>query len=69
MDLHIKGQVAIVTGAGRHVGLDIAKGLANEGVRVAINDLLAERAEAAADEIRVQDIDAAVRRRVGAGRT
>jgi NAD(P)-dependent dehydrogenase (short-subunit alcohol dehydrogenase family) len=52
MDLQIKGHVAIITGAGRHVGLDIAKGLAKEGVRVAINDLLPERAEAAADEIR-----------------
>lgn len=52
MDLQIKGQVALVTGAGRHVGLDIAKGLAMEGVRVAINDLVADRAEAAAEEIR-----------------
>lgn len=52
MDLGIKGHVAIVTGAGRHVGLDIAKGLAAEGARVAINDLFAERAEAAAAEIR-----------------
>lgn len=52
MDLEIKGHVAVVTGAGRHIGLEIAKGLAAEGARVAINDLFPERAEAAAREIR-----------------
>lgn len=52
MDLGINGHVAVVTGAGRHIGLDIAKGLAAEGARVAINDLFPERAEAAAAEIR-----------------
>jgi 2-hydroxycyclohexanecarboxyl-CoA dehydrogenase len=52
MDIGIKGHVALVTGAGRHVGLDIARGLAREGARVAINDLFPERAEAAAEEIR-----------------
>lgn len=52
MDLGLNGHVAVVTGAGRHIGLDIAKGLAEEGVRVAINDLFPERAEAAAAEIR-----------------
>lgn len=52
MDLEIKGHIAIVTGAGRHIGLDIARELAREGARVAINDLFAERAEAAAAAIR-----------------
>lgn len=52
MDLGIKGHVAVVTGAGRHIGLEIAKELAAEGARVAINDLFPERAEAAAEEIR-----------------
>ena len=52
MDLGIKGDVAVITGAGRHIGLEIAKGLAAEGCRVAINDLFAERAESAAEEIR-----------------
>lgn len=51
MDLGIEGHVAVVTGAGRHIGLDIAKGLAAEGVRVAINDLFPERTEAAVAEI------------------
>jgi NAD(P)-dependent dehydrogenase (short-subunit alcohol dehydrogenase family) len=52
MDLGIKGHVALITGAGRHIGLDIAKALAREGARVAINDLMPERAEAAAEAIR-----------------
>lgn len=51
MDLGIRGHAALVTGAGRHVGLDIAKGLAREGVRVAINDIFADRAETAVAEI------------------
>ncbi len=52
MDLGIQGHVALITGAGRHIGLDMAKALAKEGARVAINDLLPERAELAAAEIR-----------------
>jgi NAD(P)-dependent dehydrogenase (short-subunit alcohol dehydrogenase family) len=52
MDLGIKGHVALITGSGRHIGLDIARGLAQEGARVAINDLFPERAEAAAESIR-----------------
>lgn len=52
MDLGIRDHVAIVTGAGRHIGFDIAKLLAEEGCRVAINDVFAERAETAADAIR-----------------
>jgi 2-hydroxycyclohexanecarboxyl-CoA dehydrogenase len=58
MDLGIQGQVAVVTGAGRHIGLDIAKTLAREGARVAINDLVPERAESAAAEIRAAGGDA-----------
>lgn len=52
MDLEIKDHVAVVTGAGRHIGFEIARGLAAEGARVAINDVFPERAEAAAEEIR-----------------
>jgi NAD(P)-dependent dehydrogenase (short-subunit alcohol dehydrogenase family) len=44
--------VAVVTGAGRYVGRSIALELAAEGVRVAVNDVFAERAEAVAGEIR-----------------
>lgn len=52
MDLEIENHVAVVTGAGRHIGFEIARGLAAEGARVAINDLFPERAEAAAAAIR-----------------
>lgn len=44
--------VALVTGAGRNVGLDIAKCLASKGVTIALNDVVAERAEAGAAAIR-----------------
>ena len=45
MDLGIKGRVAIVTGAGRGIGLEICQALAAEGARVAVNDFFPERAE------------------------
>jgi NAD(P)-dependent dehydrogenase (short-subunit alcohol dehydrogenase family) len=53
MDLGIEGRVALVTGAGRGIGSEICQTLAEEGVRVAVNDLFAERAEETADEIRM----------------
>lgn len=34
MELRIKGQVAVVTGASKGIGLAIARGLADEGVHV-----------------------------------
>lgn len=52
MDLGIRGRVALVTGAGRGIGLKICQTLAEEGVRTAVNDLFADRAEEAAREIR-----------------
>lgn len=58
MDLEIRGHVAVVTGAGRHIGLDIAKELAAEGAKVAVNDIFPERAEAAAQEIRDMGFEA-----------
>src|SRR2546422_1397712 len=52
MDLGIKDRVALVTGAGRGIGAKICQTLAQEGVRVAVNDLFQERADEAAAKIR-----------------
>ncbi|MBI5258953.1 MAG: SDR family NAD(P)-dependent oxidoreductase [Burkholderiales bacterium] len=51
MDLQISGRVAFITGAGQGVGRRIALTLAEEGVKVAVNDYFAERAEAVVAEI------------------
>src|SRR6266545_2241810 len=51
MDLGIRDRVALVTGAGRGIGRQICLALAEEGVRVAVNDLFQERADEVAGEI------------------
>jgi 2-hydroxycyclohexanecarboxyl-CoA dehydrogenase len=51
MDLQLSGKVAIVTGAGRHIGRQIALTLAQEGTKVAINDYFEDRANSVANEI------------------
>ncbi len=51
MDLRLAGKVGLVTGGGRGIGRRIALTLAQEGVRVVVNDLFAERAEDVAREI------------------
>jgi 2-hydroxycyclohexanecarboxyl-CoA dehydrogenase len=48
----LTGHTALVTGAGQGMGLGIAKALAAQGARVAVNDYYAERAEKAAAQIR-----------------
>jgi len=52
MDMGIKGRVALVTGAGRGIGGQICRTLAEEGAKVAVNDVMQERADAVAGEIR-----------------
>lgn len=52
MDLELNGKVALVSGAGQGVGREIAKVLAGEGAKIAVNDFFAERAQAVAQEIR-----------------
>jgi NAD(P)-dependent dehydrogenase (short-subunit alcohol dehydrogenase family) len=47
----LNGRVALVTGAGRSVGLGIARELAIAGAAVAVNDLHPDRAREAAAEI------------------
>src|SRR5205823_1453743 len=51
MDLGIRDRVALVTGAGRGIGRQICLTLAEEGARVAVNDLFQERADETAKEI------------------
>lgn len=59
MDLGIAGRVALVTGAGRGIGFEICRTLAEDGVKIAVNDLFQERADEAAAEIRSAGVDAA----------
>jgi len=47
----LDGKIALVTGAGRSVGLGIAQELAEAGASVAVNDLHRERAEVAVGQI------------------
>lgn len=51
MDLELKGKVALITGAGQGIGRCVAQILAEEGVKVAVNDLFKEKAEKVTKEI------------------
>ena len=54
----LSGRVALVTGAGQGMGVGIARALARQGARVAVNDLHPERAQATVDELRSQGLQA-----------
>jgi len=52
MDLRLRGKVAMISGASRGIGRATALGLAEEGVKLALNARGAEPLEKLADEIR-----------------
>jgi NAD(P)-dependent dehydrogenase (short-subunit alcohol dehydrogenase family) len=60
MMFDLKGQVALVTGAGQGVGAGIARALAAQGAVVAVNDLFGDRASATVDTIKAEGQNAIV---------
>ena len=50
----LNGKIALVTGAGQNVGAGIARMLAGQGARVAVNDLFEDRAKGTVEQIASQ---------------
>lgn len=58
MDLGLKDKIAIVTGSARGLGASTARQLALEGVKVVITDILKEQAQATAEALRAEGLQA-----------
>ena len=54
----LDGKVALVSGAGRGMGLGVAEALARQGATVVINDFYAERADAGAQKLQSEGLSA-----------
>lgn len=54
----LSGRVALITGAGQGIGVGVARALARQGARVAVNDLFAERAQATVGQLRSEGLQA-----------
>ena len=58
--MKLKGQVAMITGAGRNIGKAMAKLFASEGAKVAVAEMHEGRGQAVVDEINKSGQDAMV---------
>src|SRR5262245_44554574 len=56
MLIDLTGKVAIVTGAGRGIGLDIAETLAREGCRTIITDIIQANLDDAAADLKTRGL-------------
>jgi len=50
--IDLSGKHALVTGAGQHTGREFAKGLAQAGASVSVNDVVRDKAQSVCEEIR-----------------
>jgi len=56
----MQGKSVVVTGAGRSIGLTIAREVAKMGANVVVNDINKDNAEAAVAELKALGVDAVV---------
>jgi gluconate 5-dehydrogenase len=54
----LTGRIALITGSGQGLGLALARGLAEAGATVVLNDVVPERLEAAVARLRADGLDA-----------